>query len=284
VSRSGARDPLMRYLTLAAVLCVSLALAACGGDDASSSDEVEGSTQTQPVAKQTPDPNPPSSPPSQLVLQDLEEGSGPTSKKGDELSVHYVGVDIKGKELYSNYTYNKGKPLEWELGSGAYFRGWEEGLEGMRAGGRRELWVPKHLSQEELKPLFYVVDLLEIKEGEPNDGWQPNSRPDIDPPQNPPDRLVIRDLTEGSGPGVKKGDEMLVHYLGVDQNGKEVFSSYRYGRPLDYTLGSRASARGWEEGLIGMKAGGRRELWIPKRLAQGGRQPLFYVVDLLEIK
>jgi peptidylprolyl isomerase len=159
---SSDASPLSRFLTLAAVISISLALGACGDDDASSSDEVE-STRTSNLTESLPEPNPPDRPPSQLVLQDLREGSGPGLRKGDRPMIHYVGVDIKGKELYSNFTYNNGKPLEWDFGSGAYFRGWEEGLEGMRAGGRRELWIPKRLSQEQLKPLFYVVDLLEIK-------------------------------------------------------------------------------------------------------------------------
>lgn len=284
MSPADARSSLLRHLTLVAVLGASLALAACGGDDASSSDDqVEESTQTSNLSKPLPEANLPDSPPSKLVIRDLREGSGPGLKKGDRPAVHYVGVDIKGKELYSNLTYNDGKPLEWDFGTGSYFRGWEEGLKGMKAGGRRELWIPKSLAQEKLKPLFYVVELLRIEGAEPGEARQP-AKPDIDPPQNPPDRLVIRDIREGSGPGVKKNDEIVVHYLGVDRNGEEVFSSYKYGRPLEYDYGSGTSSQGWEEGLRGMKVGGRRELWIPKRLSQGGRQPLFYVVDLLGIK
>lgn len=163
MSPAGAGTTFVRYLTLVAALCVSLALAACGDDDANSADEVEGSTQTSNLTKPLPEANPPDSPPSKLVIRDLEKGSGPGLKRGDQPAVHYVGVDIKGKELYSNYTYNNGKPLEWDFGSGSYFRGWEEGLIGMKAGGRRELWIPKRLSQAERQPLFYIVDLLKIE-------------------------------------------------------------------------------------------------------------------------
>ena len=162
MSASGIGSFSMRYPTLVAALCASLALAACD-DDAGSSNQVEESTQTSNLTKSLPEANPPDSPPSKLVIRDLEEGSGPGLERGDRPVIHYVGVDIKGKELYSNYTYNNGKPLEWDFGTGSYFRGWEEGLKGMKAGGRRELWIPKRLSQEKLKPLFYVIDLLEIK-------------------------------------------------------------------------------------------------------------------------
>jgi peptidylprolyl isomerase len=282
VSHSGTDSFFVRYLMLVAVLCLALALAGCGDDDASSSDQVEESTQTSNLTKSLPEANPPDSPPSKLVIRDLREGSGPGLRRGDRPAVHYVGVDIKGKEDYSNYTYNDGKPLEWDFGSGAYFRGWEEGLRGMKAGGRRELWIPKHLSQEKLKPLFYVVELLAIKARKSRPA-QPVT-PDVNPPENPPNKLVIRDLKEGSGPGVKTGDKIVVHYIGADDEGIEIYSSYKYGRPLEYDNGSGSSSRGWEEGLVGMKVGGRRELWIPKRLAQGKREPLFYIVDLLEIK
>lgn len=273
----------MKFIALLAVLCLSLTLSACG-DDATSSDEAEESTQVSNLTKPLPEPNPPSSPPSKLVIRDLREGSGPGVEKGDEIALHYVGVDIKGKEVYSNLTYNNGKPLEYTFESGAYFQGWEEGIKGMKAGGRRELWIPKRLSQEELKPLFYVIELLEVKvKAEPRSTRQP-PRPDVNPPQNPPNKLVIRDLEEGSGPGVKTGDKIVVHYIGVSKSGQEVYSSYKYGRPLRYDYGSGGSSRGWEVGLIGMKTGGRRELWIPKRLSQGKRLPLFYIVDLLKIE
>ncbi len=281
MSPSSVRSPLPRCLALLAVLCASLALFACGGD-ANSSDEVEKSTQTSNLTKSLPEANPPNSPPSKLVIRDLKEGSGPGIKKGDEIALHYVGVDIKGKEVYSNFTYNNGKPLEYEFESGAYFSGWEKGVKGMKAGGRREIWIPKRLSQEELKPLFYVIEVLEVK-AKPQSTRQP-ATPDVNPPQDPPNRLVIRDLKEGSGPGVKIGDKIVVHYIGVSKEGKEVYSSYKYGRPLKYDYGSGGSSRGWEEGLIGMKAGGRRELWIPKHLSQGKRLPLFYIVDLLKIE
>lgn len=152
----------MKCIAPLTVLCLSLALVACGDD--SSPDETEAPETVEAARLTKPVVNPPSGPPSKkLVIKDIKEGSGPATKPGDELSVHYEAVDMTGKEVYSSWTFRDGEALDFELGAGDYFRGWEEGLEGMKAGGRRELQIPKRLSQDELKPLFYVVDLLEIK-------------------------------------------------------------------------------------------------------------------------
>jgi peptidylprolyl isomerase len=77
------------------------------------------------------------------------------------LTIHYLGVNEDGKELYTSWDRGFG-PLTFELGDNAYnFEGLDEGLEGMKAGGRRELQIPARLAFGE--PLFYVVDLLKIK-------------------------------------------------------------------------------------------------------------------------
>lgn len=152
----------MKRMAPVAALCLSLALVACG--DADSADEDDGSEGPKTVSLTEPVVDPPNGPPpKELVIKDLKEGSGPASKSGDELSVHYVGVDRTGKEIFSSWTYRKGEALDFELGADYYFRGWHEGLRGMRAGGRRELQIPKRLSFDQARPLFYVVDLLEIK-------------------------------------------------------------------------------------------------------------------------
>lgn len=152
----------MKRIVALAMLCLSPTLVGCGdagsSDDPESSEAIRTATLTRPVI-----PPPSGPPPRMLKIQDVKEGVGPKTEPGDELSVHYAAVDWTGKEVYSSWTFRDGEALDFELGAGDYFRGWEEGLEGMSAGGRRELQIPKHLSQDELKPLFYVVDLLEIK-------------------------------------------------------------------------------------------------------------------------
>jgi peptidylprolyl isomerase len=101
-------------------------------------------------------------------------------------------------------------------------------------------------------------------------------------------------LKKGSGPTAEAGDEVLVQYVGVDyKTGKEFDSSWSRNEPFPFTLGSSSVIPGWEEGIEGMKLGGRRELIIPPELAYGpsGSPPaigpnetLIFVVDLLAVK
>lgn len=110
----------------------------------------------------------------------------------------------------------------------------------------------------------------------------------------PPKKLVAKDLKKGSGPTAEAGDEVTVQYVGVDyKNGKEFDSSWSRNEPFPFTLGSSSVIPGWEQGIEGMKLGGRRELIIPPELAYGpaGSPPaigpnetLIFVVDLLAVK
>jgi peptidylprolyl isomerase len=109
-------------------------------------------------------------PPEELVVQELIDGKGRTARKGSEITVQYVGVNYKtGKEFDASWRY--GKPFTFELGAGFVVPGWEEGLEGMEVGARRELIIPPELGygyrrQEGIPPgstLVFVVDLLSVE-------------------------------------------------------------------------------------------------------------------------
>lgn len=82
--------------------------------------------------------------------------------------------------------------------------------------------------------------------------------------------LKYLDLAPGSGPAAKNGDELQVHYTGWLENGKK-FDSSVGGKPFEFILGARQVIRGWDEGLAGMKAGGKRRLVIPAALGYGDR-------------
>jgi peptidylprolyl isomerase/FKBP-type peptidyl-prolyl cis-trans isomerase FkpA len=105
-------------------------------------------------------------------------------------------------------------------------------------------------------------------------------------------KLVIDDVTVGTGPEVKEGDTLTVHYIGTTQDGVKFDSSYDRGQPFVFTVGEGKVITGWEEGLIGMKAGGNRILVIPPDMAYGNRQvgvippnsPLVFRVDLVKIE
>lgn len=100
-------------------------------------------------------------PPTELVVNDIEEGDGEEIGEKDKISVAYVGVTVKdGKEFES--TWDGKAPYEFTMDGGELIEGWEQGMEGMKVGGRRELIVPSKLGYK-TGALVYVVDLVGIK-------------------------------------------------------------------------------------------------------------------------
>jgi FKBP-type peptidyl-prolyl cis-trans isomerase len=81
--------------------------------------------------------------------------------------------------------------------------------------------------------------------------------------------LVYEDLTEGQGATAKSGDEVSVHYTGWLESGKKFDSSVDRGEPFSFALGRGNVIAGWDEGVAGMKVGGRRKLTIPPNLGYG---------------
>lgn len=110
-------------------------------------------------------------PPADLVLTDLTVGDGPEAAVGQTVSVHYVGVAHSTGEEF-DASYNRGEPLRFPLGAGRVIAGWDQGVQGMKVGGRRQLVIPPHLGYGNqgaggvIKPgetLIFVVDLLEVR-------------------------------------------------------------------------------------------------------------------------
>ena len=95
------------------------------------------------------------------------------------------------------------------------------------------------------------------------------TRPEVDPPTGPaPDDLVIEDLVVGDGPEATAGSLVSAHYVGVTHDGGEQFdASWDRGDPLEFRLGVGMVIQGWDEGIAGMKVGGRRRLTIPAHKA-----------------
>ena len=114
-------------------------------------------------------------------------------------------------------------------------------------------------------------------------------KPDVDPIDGPaPTDLEITDITVGDGAEAKPGGTVRVHYLGVDfASGEEFDSSWSRGQSINFPLNNLI--KGWQEGIPGMKVGGRRKLTVPPALAYGpagGGHPLsgktlIFVIDLL---
>lgn len=169
----------MKRLMLILAACAALLVAGCGGDDSSS----DSSGSTESAAAEAPESSgdasnrgkpkvtiPDGAPPKQLEEKELIEGTGPEAKSGDKVTVQYVGVNYKnGKEFDASW--NRGEPYPFTLGASEVIPGWDQGVEGMKVGGRRELIIPPELGYGESgfpptippnETLVFVIDLLEV--------------------------------------------------------------------------------------------------------------------------
>lgn len=162
---------LTRTPALAALAALALAAAGCGGDsEQSTADKFaaraqdEARTQSQPAAATAPEaekvepgpgegdidtkpriPRQEGDPPKELVAQDVIVGTGAEAKDGDQVSVRYVGVLFSnGKEFDSSWKRNE--PFQFTIGAGNVIQGWDQGVIGMKVGGRRRLIIPPDLA------------------------------------------------------------------------------------------------------------------------------------------
>jgi peptidylprolyl isomerase len=167
--------PAVKKLILMIAVCVGLLIVGCGDSDDSSTDstatESTNTTAEAPAEKTKPTVTVPrGAPPKKLEIEELEEGTGAEAKAGDRVTVQYLGVNYKdGKEFDSSWSRNE--PFSFGLGAGEVIPGWDQGVEGMKVGGRRELIIPPELAYGEAgappaigpnETLVFVIDLLEV--------------------------------------------------------------------------------------------------------------------------
>ena len=141
---------------------IVVVLVSRGGEEGSSGDAVFGE---KPVIEAPDEP-----PPAELEVEDIIEGDGAAAKEGDTLSVEYVGVLYDtGAEFDSNF--GTGSPFQVQLGAGGVIPGWDEGLVGMKEGGRRQLIIPPELAYgpqgqpPDIPPnstLIFQIDLVSV--------------------------------------------------------------------------------------------------------------------------
>lgn len=114
---------------------------------------------------------PDSPPPTELESTDITEGDGAEAKAGSTISAHYVGVAHSTGEEF-DASYNRGEPLSFKLGIGQVIAGWDQGIQGMKVGGRRKLVIPPHLGYGDRgagaaikagETLIFVVDLVDVR-------------------------------------------------------------------------------------------------------------------------
>ena len=220
-------------------LGLCLISAGCGGDD-------------EKNAKKTP---------GGVKYFDQTEGIGDPAKAGDTVELHSTGTLREGGSKFDSSLDPNRRPYVFQLGRGQVIRGWEEGLLGMKKGGKRKLIIPSALGYGKqghgvlIPPdadLVFEIEMLSVT--------------------TPPPRVLKLekdDIKVGSGDEIKNGSEVEVFYTGrLKSNGRQ-FDSNVGGKVFSVTVGQGMVIQGWDQGLLGMREGGHRKLSIPASLGYG---------------
>jgi peptidylprolyl isomerase len=157
----------MKRLALA-LACLALVAAGCGGG---SEKQASAPKDTATPAPTKPEVTVPKTLPKTLVKQDLKVGDGATATAGKSVTVQYVGVSaVNGRQFDASW--DRGEPFTFTLGEGGVIQGWDQGVEGMKVGGRRQLVIPPDLAYGPQgqpptigpnETLVFVIDLLSVK-------------------------------------------------------------------------------------------------------------------------
>ena len=252
------------------LLLAAFGLAACGGGDGDSDNG-------GPVVSED------------LQIIDVEVGTGPEAKRGDTAFVNYTGTLADGTIFDSSLDPGR-LPFRFELGASEVIEGWDQGVAGMRVGGTRQLIIPPELAYGEtgsgalIPPnaeLTFVIELLDLRSAD-GDGGDTSQE------------LEITDIEVGTGAEAVDGSEIVVNYTGTLADGTVFDSSRDPGRePFSFTLGVGDVIQGWDQGVAGMKVGGKRRLVIPPELAYSERgfgstippnSTLTFEIELLDVR
>ncbi|MDI6828440.1 MAG: FKBP-type peptidyl-prolyl cis-trans isomerase [Armatimonadota bacterium] len=196
-----------------------------------------------------------------IQYSDVRVGKGMTPLKGEVCKFHYAGWLTNGVKFDSSYDRNE--PFEFTLGGGEVIQGWEELASTMRAGGKRRAYIPPELAYgSEGRPpliprnatLYFEMELLEIQT--PGEVTTESG-------------LKYADLYAGDGKLVESGDNVLIHYSLWLSDGTKLESTHDTDSPISFTIGNGEVIKGLEDGVVGMRSGGRRKLTVPPSLAYG---------------
>jgi peptidylprolyl isomerase len=234
-----------------------------------------------------------------LQFIEIAPGTGETAQPGELVAVHYRGTLADGTEFDSSYA--RGEPIEFVLGRGMVIPGWDEGIGLMRRGGKARLIIPPNLAYGSqgaggvIPPdatLTFEVELVEISPGPPAPPEAPTGVEEGDYTTTA-SGLKYYDLEVGTGAEATSGSTAVVHYTGWLTDGTMFDSSLSRGEPFPFPVGGGRVIRGWDEGVAGMRVGGRRQLVIPASLGYGDRgagnvippgATLVFEVELLEVQ
>ncbi|CAN5749244.1 FKBP-type peptidyl-prolyl cis-trans isomerase [soil metagenome] len=305
----------------AIALALALVLAACGDADGPSGELVEDGLGCQPnrVERQSdpPEVTPVTDAPEGVGTEDLEVGDGCEVAPERFLALDLVGVTEEGGEPFIDTFADDGRPVVGQLGVGTLLPGLEEGLAGMRVGGRRQITVPAPLAYgEEGNPgqgigpdedLVFVADLVSVlpRQEQCNEalplpeGTQDGKPADVEMPLEVPTELDVTELQPGEGPEATAASYVTVNYVGVGcSSGQQFDSSWDRDEPLTLAMAEAEPTPaagtvipGWTEGLEGATEGSLVQLDIPPALAYGPagqgtigpNESLVFVIEVLEV-
>ncbi len=234
-------------VVIAAILILATLLAGCkdGGGAGKDSSDTKGVVQVPG-----------------MKIKDLTVGNGRAAAKGDFVTVHYTGwVLTDGQKAAEPFDSSvpRGVPATFPIGTGRLIKGWDEGIPGMKVGGKRELILEPAMGYGERETpkipanstLIFEVEMVAI--------------PDVQK----------TDVTVGAGAPAESGDIVQVHYTGWlmkdGVKGEKFDSSLDRGSPFEFQLDAGRVIPGWDLGVKGMKVGGKRTLTIPPELGYGDR-------------
>jgi peptidylprolyl isomerase len=229
-----------------------------------------------------------------LQYYDMAEGEGMTAETGSTVSTNF-SIWTQEEEGPRFVVSSEGRdPISFVIGNGdVVFPGWEEAVTGMQPGGKRYLVVPPDLGLGAQGGGDIPPDATLIMEVELVDVREPVKRTEVDPADftETESGLKYYDIVEGDGPSPESGQMVSVHYTGWLEDGTQFDSSLDRGQPFSFPVDTGSVIAGWDEGVLGMKVGGKRQLVIPADLAYGdtgsGIIPpgatIIFDVELLEL-
>ena len=223
----------------------------------------------------------------------IKMGNGEKPNATDKVEVHYHGTLEDGTVFDSSV--DRGKTISFPLNR--VIKGWTEGVQLMPVGSKFKFIIPPELAYGErgaggvIPPnatLIFEVELFSIKKPfVDTDFGLPAEEKSLD------SGLRYLDHVTGNGESIKSGQEAIVHYSGYLADGTKFDSSHDKGSPFSFPLGQGRVIKGWDEGIVGMKKGGKRTLIIPPELGYGERGAggvippnamLMFEVELVDFK
>ncbi len=286
-------------LVMSSLAVAALVLSACGDEQTSEAGDTTAVAPTDvvdttaptaslvptdtaaPTNPDKPEVSIPAELPTELVVTDLVEGTGPAAAEGDLVVVDYVGVRSADGTEFDN-SYDRGQPFPVTLGAGGVIQGWDDGLVGIKAGGQRQLDIPADLAYGDagagdiIQPgdaLTFVIEARAII-SLPDSSAEPDVT--VEGAANVTELATV-DLVTGEGDAVTTGDRVYVHIIAYRADtGEKLNSTWADGQPFDFSLGNSETLPGIEAGVEGMQVGGRRQITIPfaEAFGAGGNENL----------